>query len=456
MVTTGTATRKQAERPADPRPEVEAPPVPETLQETGLTDAFVTDLLLKTLYAQGARTGDQLSNYIRLPFGILDDITLTLQQRRLIEVRGTEGVGRRGYTFDLTAEGRARAREIVGTNRYIGPAPVELSQYWKWATAQSVRKSPITRDRILDGLRHLVLPEELIDQLGPAVNSGKSMFLYGHAGNGKTALAEAIAAMLGGAIYTPYALEVEGQVIQLYDPVAHVEAEGGKKKSTNDFLIAAPEHDPRWVCIRRPVVMVGGELTLDDLELQYDSQTGAFKAPPQVKANGGVFIIDDFGRQRTRPRDLLNRWMVPLDRDVDFLSLPMGHKIPVPFECLLIFATNLDPSDLVEEAFLRRIRYKILVGNPTRDQYAEIFRRCCEARDIEYDEEAVEHIFFEYYGRRGIGPRACHPRDLVNHLCDLGQYLQQEPRLDKELLQMACRSYFLDTSHTEGEEAHVT
>lgn len=451
MVTSGTAAAQRAEAGTHPK----SPPIPESLKETGLSDAFVSDLLLKTLYAQGARTGDQISDSIKLPFAILDDVTLTLQQRRLIEVRGTEGVGRRGYTFDLTGEGRARAREVVTANRYVGPAPVGLSQYWKWATAQSVRQHPIGREQILHGFRHLVLPEGLIEQLGPAINSGKSMFLYGHAGNGKTALAEAIAGMLGGAIYIPYALEVEGQVIQLYDPVSHVEQKKKEKKPANGFFRAAPDHDPRWVKIGRPVVMVGGELALEDLELQYDSQTGAFKAPPQVKANGGVFIIDDFGRQRARPRDLLNRWMVPLDRDVDFLSLPMGHKLPVPFECLLIFATNLDPSDLVEEAFLRRIRYKVLIGNPSRDQYAEIFRRCCEAREIEYDEGAVERIFFEYYGRRGIAPRSCHPRDIVNHLCDLGQYLQEAPRLDEELLEMACQSYFLDTSHAEGEDAHV-
>jgi predicted ATPase with chaperone activity len=422
------------------------PPVPASLEETGLSSAFVADLILKTLYVQGARTGGQIERFVRLPFPILDNQLLDLQQRRLVEVLGTTGHTRRGYTFDLTGEGRKRCRETMQTSRYVGAAPIPLEEYWESVRVQTSRGLQIDRDQIVEGFSHLVFDPEFIDQVGPAINSGKSLFLYGHAGNGKTALAEAIAAMLGTFVYVPYAIETEGQIISIFDPVAHTEVplaeeDGGE---VPEYLVAMPPFDARYVRIRRPAVMVGGELTLDELELQYDAQSGVYRAPPQIKANCGVFAIDDFGRQRVRPRDLLNRWMVPLDRHVDYLSLPMGHKLPVPFECLLVFATNLNPTELVEEAFLRRIQYKILVANPSRDHYAEIFQRCCEAKGLEYSPKSIDLIFQEFYEKRGLAARACHPRDIVNHLLDIAQYLGTEPNLSGRMLGLACRSYFLD------------
>jgi predicted ATPase with chaperone activity len=372
---------------------------------------------------------------------------MDLQQRRLVEVRGSEGHGRSGYTFDLTSEGRARAREVMQANRYVGPAPIPLGEYWESVRVQSSRGLQIGRDAIREGFRHLVFDDEFVDMLGPAINSGKSLFLYGHAGNGKTSIAEAVADMMGSTIYVPYAVEVDGQIISVYDPVAHrspLETSAPETTDPRSLLRPVPDADPRFALVKRPVVMVGGELTLEELELQFDPQMGVFRAPPQVKANCGVFIIDDFGRQRARPRDLLNRWMVPLDRHMDFLSLPMGHKLPVPFECLLIFATNLNPAELVEEAFLRRIQYKILVDNPSRDQYGEIFRICCERAGLAYSEKGVDLIFREFYGEGGVTPRACHPRDIVNHLLDLARYLGVKPEVSGRMLGLACRSYFLD------------
>ncbi len=436
-----------------------APPVPQSLEETGLSSASLSDLLLRTLNQQGARTGAQLEEFIRLPFHILDDELLNLQQRRFLEVRSTQGVGRRGYVFDLTGEGRTRVREILPSSRYVGPAPVPLGQYWAVVDRQKVQDVRVTRAMVREGFRHMVLPPELMDSLGPAVNSGKSLFLYGFAGNGKTTIAEAIANMMGGAIYVPFSIEVEGQIISIFDPLHHRPVfEGDEPAGGNGWLRADKGHDPRFLRVQRPVVMVGGELTLDQLELQFDAQSGVFRAPPQVKANGGVFIIDDFGRQRVRPRDLLNRWMVPLEKHVDFLTLPMGPKLPVPFECLLIFSTNLDPSELVEEAFLRRIRYKVLIGDPNREQFEEIFERCCAARGVEYSKRAVDYLFDTYYDH-GISPRACHPRDIVNQVCDVAQYLEVEPSLSMQMLKLACGAYFLDTTTPqpghEGSEAHV-
>jgi predicted ATPase with chaperone activity len=430
-----------------------APSLPMTLEQTGLSESFVSELLMKALYVQGSRTGDQLAAFIRLSFTILDDLLLTLQQRRLIEVRGTKGKGRRGYTFALTTEGRDRCREIMTTSRYVGAAPVPLGQYCAIVEHQKVEDAEVDEQQVADGLDHLVLHDDFRESLGPAINSGRSLFLYGHAGNGKTVLAEAIAEMLGDAIYIPFAVEVDGQVIQIYDPVFHepVDEVGGSGDLDSTWLDPAPEYDTRWVRIRRPVVMVGGELMLDDLELQFDQLSGVFRGPPQMKANGGVFIIDDFGRQRVRPRDLLNRWMVPLEKHVDFLSLPMGHKLPVPFQCLLIFATNLDPAELVEEAFLRRIRYKILVDNPTREQYTEIFKEACEHRGLPYTPDAVDFVFEEYYSRPHLQERACHPRDITNHLIDIARYKRRDAELSPELLRMACDAYFLDVVDAGAE-----
>ena len=366
----------------------------------------------------------------------------------MVEVRGTEGQGRRSYIFDVTGEGRTRTRELMASNAYVGPAPVTAETYRWWVAMQSVRKDPIPRERIHAGLSHLVLDEKFIDRLGPGINSGKSVFLYGHPGNGKTEIAFSIADIMGGNIYIPHAVEIEGQILKVYDPHAHVLADPvsgeGDIGIDPSLLREVPAHDPRFVRVHRPAVIVGGELTLDELDPQESGQIGVYSAPPQMKSNGGVFVIDDFGRQRVRPRDLLNRWMIPLDRGTDYLRLATGHKLEVPFDCLIFFATNLNPSDLVEEAFLRRIRYKIHMPNPDRKQYAEIFRRVCAKRGIEYDEAAVDLIFHDFYGKLEISPRSCHPGDLIADLCDHARYLGEEPILSTDLLMHACLSYFID------------
>lgn len=434
--------------PAPEQQSIPAPPVPVTTADTGLTPGLISDLILKALYTLGTRTGDQLRSFIRLPFAILDEQLVDLQQRRLIEVR-EGGQSRVTYGFDLTGEGRNRARESVDANGYVGPAPVPLEQYGRWVENQSVRGVTVTEETIRQGFSHLVFEDSFLDQLGPAINSGLSLFLYGHAGNGKTTIAEAISRMLGGHVYLPWALEVEGQIIVLYDPVYHhlVDAES---ESVDDPLAESPifhegqPHDDRYAVIRRPVVFVGGELTLEFLELQYDPHSRVYQAPPHVKASGGVFIIDDFGRQLVRPRDLLNRWMVPLEKRIDYLALRNGYKFPVPFDCLVIFSTNLNPLELVDEAFLRRIRYKIMVESPNRTQYNEIFRRCCEANGILYEPNRVDHVYRQFYERLRMAPRGCHPRDLIDTVCNIAKYENVQPSLSTELLDRAGRSYFLD------------
>jgi predicted ATPase with chaperone activity len=429
--------------------EPDAPPMPATLADTGLSAGFVADLLLKTLYVRGVLLGQDLAEAVRLPLALVDEQLHLLQQRQAVVVRGTSGHGRGAYLFDLAPAGRDRAQEALEASQYVGPAPVPLAQYRARLEAHSIRDVHVTRASIADGFRDVVLEDALLEALGPAINSAKSLFLYGESGNGKTLIADTIAGLLGGSMYVPHAVLVDGQILLVYDPVYHRPADEPVAASGNggvsmwrDFTA---EHDRRFVRVRRPVVVAGGELELDDLDLRYDAHTKLYQAPFQVKANGGVLIIDDFGRQRVPARDLLNRWIVPLEKRVDFLTLHTGSKFPIPFDCLLIFATNLDPKSLVDEAFLRRIHYKIHISDPTRAQYEEIFERCCAARGLEYTAAGVDFVYRDYYGTRGIAPRACHPRDLVDHLCDVARYLEVEARLTPELLERACASYFLDT-----------
>lgn len=421
------------------------PKLPSTIEETGLTSEAVIDLLLKLLYTQGVRTGQEMIDYVRLPYAVVDPILMDLQQRLMLEVKGTAGHGRGGYKFSITPLGRERAREALETSRYVGPAPIPLELYAEWMDLQSVRHVRITKDIILSGFSDLVLNREIFEALGPPINSARSLFLYGAPGNGKTAIAERIAGMTGGGIFVPHAIDVDGQTVVLFDPVYHtpIPWEGSGISSDPVIKDLSGGYDPRFEYVARPTVFVGGELTLEQLDLQYDPVSKMYKAPFQLKAAGGVLILDDFGRQRVEPAELLNRWVVPLEKGIDFLTLHTGVKFPVPFDTRLMFATNLDPSDLVEEAFLRRIHYKIRVGNPSREGYADITRAVCEARGIPYVPQAVDHIYEKYYEGLGIEPRACHPRDIIDHIEDIARYHGVTAELTHDLLNRSCDTYFL-------------
>jgi predicted ATPase with chaperone activity len=420
----------------------DVPPRPTCLEDTGLGAAFVQDLMLKMLYTRGPRIGQQLAEEVKLPFEIVDEQLQLLQTRRMIEIRSAPGHGRGGYLFDLVAQGRERAQEALASSSYVGPAPVPLEQYTRTLEKHSVRTVHVSRAAVFEGFRHLVLEPAMLEVLGPAINSGRSLFLHGDSGNGKTAIADAIASLMGGSVYLPYAVAIDGDVVLVYDPVYHT-AENEVNRAVSIWRDGSREADPRYVRVRRPVVVAGGELTLPDLDLRYETDGKLYQAPFQMKAAGGVLIIDDFGRQRVPPRELLNRWIVPLEKGIDYLTLRSGRKFSIPFDCLVIFATNLEPTSLVEEAFLRRIQYKINVADPTRRHYSEIFRRCCAERGIDFSDDAVRHIFTEYYGRRGIPVRACHPRDILEHAIDSARFLAIEPELSKDLLNRACDSYFL-------------
>jgi hypothetical protein len=428
------------------------PAPPTTLAETGLHPDTLAQLMMKTLVA-GEASGTQLADAMRLPYSVLDAMIQHARAEKLIEVRGAGGVGTAGYRYALTDLGRDRAMQFLDINRYVGPAPVPLAHYQAYTRACMAARPWVSRDTLSRGFDQLIVNQGMYDKLGPAVNSGKSLFLYGAPGNGKTVVAEGIGRALGTEMYIPFAIDVDGQTITMFDPVNHVRASGA---GASDSVIAAAAQDRRWEKIKRPVVVVGGELTLEMLDLTFNPIAKFYEAPIQMKANGGVFVVDDFGRQRIPPRDLLNRWIVPLESRVDFLTLHTGRKFEIPFNVFIIFATNLKPESLADEAFLRRIPYKIRAKNPTVDEFTQIFDLVCRKRSVPFDPVMVEYLQRKYYQPRNLQMRACHPRDLVEQVIDMCRYEQRDPAISRELLDRACASYFLEESESQGNEGKET
>jgi hypothetical protein len=425
------------------------PPPPATIEETGLHPDTLGQLLLKTLVA-GEASGTGLADKLRLPYSVLDSMIQHGRVEKLLEVRGTSGTGNAGYRYALTDLGRDRANQFFETSRYVGPAPVPLAHYNAYVRASMAARPYLDRDKLAVGFDNLVVSREMFDKLGPAVNSGKSLFLYGAPGNGKTVVAEGIGKSLGGDMHMPFAIDVDGQTITMYDPVTHT-ANGSASQMTS--VIATAVYDRRWEQIRRPVVVVGGELTLEMLDLTFNPLARFYEAPIQMKANGGVFVVDDFGRQRIPPRDLLNRWIVPLESRVDFLTLHTGRKFEIPFNVFIVFATNLKPESLADEAFLRRIPYKIRAHNPTLDEYCKIFELNCRKRSLPFDPVMVEYLNRKYYQPRRLQMRACHPRDLIEQVVDMCRYQNKEPVITRELLDAACSSYFIEETESQGAGA---
>ena len=418
------------------------PPLPRTIAETGLSVDLIEQLMVKTLHT-GELNGVQLAERVCLPYALLEPLVERLRAERLVEVRGAMGSGTAGYRYALTDLGRERAHQYLEINRYTGPAPVSLASYVEMMGALRQARGFIDRERLQQGFSHLVIADGLFDQLGPALNAGKAVFLFGPPGNGKTVIGEGLGRALGGHMYVPHAIDVEGQLVTVFDPICH---ETYEEEGLASRLITEAPRDRRWVRIRRPVVIVGGELTLSMLDLAFNPISKYHEAPLQMKANGGVFLVDDFGRQRMRPEDLLNRWIVPLESRVDYLTLHSGKKFQVPFDVLSVFATNLDPKSLADEAFLRRIPYKIPIGNPTVEQFTRIFEMYCERRHVRFHQVMVAYLHRRHYlpGRRQL--RACHPRDLVDQIMALCRYRGMQPVITRELIDEACASYFVDPS----------
>lgn len=418
------------------------PPPLGSVEDTGLTKLGVADLVLKLLYFSGDMTGYVISDTIKLPFtGILDSVVDFLKREKFVEVGVSSGFGEAGFRYIITGKGVEKAQEALDRSQYAGPAPVSLKQYIDAMHQQNRKRPPIHQPQLRGLMENLVISDEMLSLVGPAVNSGRSIFLYGPPGNGKTTIAERVGRMiLGEDMWIPYAVDIDGQVVQIFDNVNHELSENPPKLSLGTGMV----QDPRWVCIKRPMIMVGGELTLAGLDLVYDETNKFYEGPFQVKANGGMFLIDDFGRQQVRPVDLLNRWIVPLEKGVDFLTLNNGRKIEVPFYVLIVFSTNLDPKDLVDEAFLRRIRHKIEVGNPTYEQFREIFKIMCRVMKVPYDEQGLAYLIREWYINHDRDLRMVHPRDLLSQLIDIAGYLDVPPVMSKELLDRAAASYFVE------------
>lgn len=420
------------------------PPAPATLEEAGLSLDLIVQLVTKTLHFVGELSGTDISKRLGLRFSVIEPALQLMKMQHHLEVAGGALVGGPSYRYRITDAGRVRAQLFLESNHYVGAAPVPLEQYRAYL-AEFKKHAPrvATRERVQQAFSHLVISEHVMDQLGPAINAGHSMFVYGPPGNGKTVISQAIQNLLDGDIHVPHAIEVEGAIIRVFDPVTHQELPSAGAPPGLDRGI---DVDRRWVRCRRPLVMVGGELTLDSLELSYNSVSGFYKAPVQSIANGGVLVIDDFGRQRVAPRDLLNRWIVPLESRVDFLTLNSGQKFEMPFLVLVAFATNIRPQELVDEAFLRRIHYKVLCESPTYDDYVLIFQNYCTLKQVTFDRDLVEDLLDNYYKPRNLPLRGCHPRDLIEQSLSLAEYLNKPRALTPELLRAACDSYFVDDS----------
>jgi len=404
-----------------------APPVPQTLDELGLPESLVLDLVMRRMLLEGFSNLKSLSERLRLSLPIVHHAFKHLREQQLLEVKGMIG---NDYTFVLSQAGKDMATDRFQISQYAGAAPVSLQDY-QAATRAQFAKVEVDRKALRSAMSDLVVTDPLLDQLGPALIAQSSIFVYGPSGNGKTSIAERMLRVYQDAVLIPHAIEVDNQIISLYDPVVH------HKLEADD-----PDIDQRWVLCRRPCIVVGGELVPSMVELRLDEGSGIYAAPLQMKANNGIFIIDDFGRQLMSPRDLLNRWIVPLDRRVDYLTLRYGVKFQIPFELMVVFSTNLDPSDLADEAFLRRIRNKIYVGPVDSQTFDQIFQRVVSAKRIPTEPDSSEYLrrLCLRGGREEL--RACYPLDIANILASISEYEQRPVHMSKAELERAVDLYF--------------
>lgn len=416
------------------------PPVVRTISDTGLSTALFEHLTFNILYARGAMNGRGLADILGIGFEVIEPLMCDLKARHDVEVKSSEGLGLSSSVFALSEMGRKRAREYFDIHQYVGPAPVPLDQYREAVVRQKLKKGWLTRERLEEAYKGIVIERTVLEQIGPAANSGRSLLIYGKPGNGKTFMAEALLNLLTAEIFIPFAVEYNGTITQIFDALYH------KRSATDGFLEGIISkrrlYDGRWAKCRRPFLTSGGELGLDMLELRLNSGTKVYDAPFHVKANNGIYLIDDFGRQRITPTQLLNRWVVPMESRIDHLELATGGKLSVPFEIFLVFSTNLKPADLGDEAFLRRIQYKMLVNNPSKAEFREIFFQYSAKQGLVCPIALLEKFQAERYERHNKPFRRCQPRDILLHVTDLIEFLRLPHLLTEELLNRAFESCF--------------
>jgi hypothetical protein len=412
------------------------PTVPTSLEDAGLSEALVEELVMRFLLARGEAMGRMIADQLQLPFRLIEPILNRLKLEQLTAYRGANSVN--DYTHTLTDQGRDRARRYTLVTTYFGSAPVRLDDYCKSVKLQSVEGQNPRREQLTEAFKDLLIDKRMLSKLGPAINSGRGMFLYGYPGNGKTSIAERITTAFGKYIWIPRALLIDGEIMRLYDPMMHECA----PKPKHEGLYNNSEIDQRWIRIRRPTIVAGGELTMDMLEVQRDSETNINEAPLQLKSNCGVLLIDDFGRQKMRVDELLNRWIVPLEKRYDYLNMCSGKKTQVPFDQLVIFSTNLQPKDLVDDAFLRRIPYKIEVPNPSEEAFRKLFEIMCPKVGIPHIPEAINYLIEKHYRPNGRPFRNCHPRDLLLQVRNYCLYHAYNLELRPDYIDFAVENYF--------------
>jgi energy-coupling factor transporter ATP-binding protein EcfA2 len=431
----------------------ELPPAPRTPADTGLPLQLQTELLLKVMLQHGLSHVQELSAHLKLPIGVLEALFSHLRRDNLVEVR-RRGAMDGDVSYSLTQAGRARAGEALARNLYCGPAPVSLEDYTAQVQAQSVSGMGVTQSQLKQVLADVVVREELLDQFGAAMNSQRAIMVYGPAGSGKTYLCEQMARLLSGPVAIPHAIDVGGEIIRFFDPLVHHPLPPqGSPAATLDMRHRS---DERWVLCERPVVVTGGELTLEMLDLVFDPRAGYYQAPPHFKANNGLFLVDDLGRQLVTPQQLLNRWIIPMEQRHDYLMLRNGGKFKIPFDSLLFFSTNMRPTAIADDAFLRRIGYKIHVGPVAREDYRRIAREVCAEYGVPYTDEAFEVLVDDYHGRHARPLLACTPRDLVSQIADYAAYRGIAPSLTPDLLDWAWHNHYASRDSAEGAEPQET
>ncbi len=411
------------------------PKTPTTLEESSLSKPYIEELILKHAINLREFTLSDLSKSTKLPVFIINEIIDSLRKDHLIAVKGATQLSKLSYTFNLSQSGIQKATELLNVSSYSGPAPVAFKDYLNVIEIQTVKSIIVNKETIRASFSDLVLTDSFFQQIGPAVSSGKSLFLYGPPGNGKTTIAEKIGDLMPDEIYVPYAVNIEGEIITIFDQVTHEVVKQEPKESNID---------QRWIKIKRPVIMAGGEMTLKNLELYFNPISNFYEAPLQMKANNGIFIVDDFGRQQIDSQVLLNRWIVPLARRTDYLTLHTGKKIEIPFDQLVIFSTNLEPKDLADEAFLRRIRYKIKIDHPGLKEFKKIFIDVCNLNSIEYDESVFNFLINDLYKKQNVKFNACHCRDLLDWVIDHAHFDNIKPILSKKIMKASWQSYFVE------------